>query len=139
MKIQTLYKRLPLPLLLTVIFATGIGVTPARSMSLVGSQNTDIDYNLESTLIAGRLPPCQPGQMPPGCDPGHTQQRVWEQNSSEKPEIQKPEIEKPDVQKPETDNRFRHQRQPQQQQQLDPELSPSTEQLPTVEPQPNNQ
>ena len=94
MKTQTLYKRLSLPLLLTVISATGIGVTPARSASLIGLQSTAINTNPEAILIAGRLPRCEYGQMPPGCDLGHTQGRpVLEPSASEKLEIEKLEIE----------------------------------------------
>ena len=90
MKTQTLYKRLSMPLLVTVISATGIGVSsPARSASLLGSQSTIIDTNPEATLIAGRVPPCKRGQMPPGCDPGHTQARPEpDSTSDEKLEIE---------------------------------------------------
>ena len=87
MKTQTLYKKLSLPLLLTVVSAIGIGVTPARSASLIGSQQATIDTNPEATLIAGRVPPCKKGQMPPGCNPGHTQARP-ELDPNEKLEIE---------------------------------------------------
>ncbi|HCF30661.1 MAG TPA: hypothetical protein DEV81_26490, partial [Cyanobacteria bacterium UBA11049] len=61
MKTQVLYKRLSLPLLLTVISATGIGVTPARSASLLSSQDT----------VIARKPPCDPPSIvPPHCDGG---------------------------------------------------------------------
>lgn len=89
MKTQTLHKRLSLPLLLTIISVTGIGVTPARSASLIGFQSIAIDTNPEATLIAGRVPPCQRGQVPPGCNPGHTQARPEpDPSSSEKLEIE---------------------------------------------------
>lgn len=93
MKIQTLHKRLSMPLLLTVISVTGIGVSsPARSASLIGFQSTAINTNPEATLIAGHMPRCKPGQMPPGCFPGHTQGRP-SLDPSDQLEIEKPEIE----------------------------------------------
>ena len=124
MKTQTLYKRLSLPLLVTVISATGIGVTPARSASLIGLQSTAINTNPEAILIAGRLPRCEYGQMPPGCDLGHTQGRpVLEPSASEKLEIEKLEIE----------NRIRQEQRELQQQQR--ELQ---QHQPTAKPSPQN-
>ena len=129
MKTQTLYKRLSLPLLVTVISATGIGVTPARSASLIGLQSTAINTNPEAILIAGRLPRCEYGQMPPGCDLGHTQGRpVLEPSASEKLEIEKLEIEKLEI-----ENRIRQEQRELQQQQR--ELQ---QHQPTAKPSPQN-
>jgi hypothetical protein len=125
MKIQTLYKRLSMPLLLTVISATGIGVSsPARSASLIGFQSTAIDTNPEATLIAGRVPPCKKGQMPPGCNPGHTQAQ--------------PEPDPSSSQKLEIDNRVRQQQRKLEQQQRESQQQRELEQQPTVEPLPEN-
>ena len=67
MKTQTLYKRLSLPLLLTVISASGIGVTPARSASLISSQNTILDVKPETILIAQRCPYGMKPEFDPPC------------------------------------------------------------------------
>ena len=123
MKTQTLYKRLSLPLLFTAISATGIGVSsPARSASLIGLQSTAINTNPEVILIAGRLPRCQYGQMPPGCDLGHTQGRP-DLDPSDQFEIEKHEIE----------NHVR-----QQQRELEQQQREQQQQQPTAEPLPQN-
>ena len=69
MKTQTLYKRLSLPVLLIVISATGIGVTPARSASLLSSQSTIIAEKRENLNIQQNYgkPPCGNGLRPPDC------------------------------------------------------------------------
>ena len=153
MKTQTLYKRLSLPLLLTVISATGIGVTPARSASLLGSQNTVINANPESTLIAQRHqcpanpPPSDPcwgeisnvtfptdAEQSPSINPtgDSIEKPVIEKPVIDKPVIEKPVIDKPVIDKPVIENRprYRHHRLPQQQ--------PTREPLPTLEPSPQN-
>ena len=123
MKTQTLYKRLSLPLLFTAISATGIGVSsPARSASLIGLQSTAINTNPEAILIAGRLPRCEYGQMPPGCDLGHTQGRP-DLDPSDQFEIEKHEIE----------NHVR-----QQQRELEQQQREQQQQQPTAEPLPQN-
>lgn len=65
-----MYKRLPIPLLLTVISAIGIGISsPVRSASLLGSQSTNTDAKPEAKLIAGN--PCPYGlrpYFPPPCN-----------------------------------------------------------------------
>lgn len=139
MKTQTLYKRLSMPLLLTVISVAGIGVSsPARSMSLVGDQNTAIDANPESTLIAQRH---QCPANPPPSDPcwGEISNVTFPTDAEQSPSInptrdsiEKPVIEKPVIDKPVIENRsrYRHHRLPQQQ--------PTREPLPTVEPSPQN-
>ena len=130
MKTQTLYKRLSLPLLFTAISATGIGVSsPARSASLIGLQSTAINTNPEVILIAGRLPRCQYGQMPPGCDLGHTQGRP-DLDPSDQFEIEKHEIE----------NHVRQQQREleQQQRELEQQQREQQQQQPTAEPLPQN-
>ena len=144
MKTQTLYKRLSLPLLLTVISAIGIGVSlPARSMLLVGDQNTAIDANPEATLIAQRHqcpanpPPSDPcwGEISNVTFPTDAEQSPSINptgDSIDKPVIDKPVIDKPVIDKPVIENRprYRHHRLPQQQ--------PTREPLPTLEPSPQN-
>ena len=134
MKTQTLYKRLSLPLLLTVISAIGIGVSlPARSMLLVGDQNTAIDANPEATLIAQRH---QCPANPPPSDPcwGEISNVTFPTDAEQSPSINPTgdSIDKPVIDKPVIENRprYRHHRLPQQQ--------PTREPLPTVEPLPQN-
>ena len=100
MKTQTLYKRLSLPLLLTVISATGIGLSsPARSASLLGSQSTAIDANPEAILIArnqcpnGMSPDFQPPCWRPGPERdiiirGSIYQREQQQREQQQRELQ---------------------------------------------------
>lgn len=138
-----------MPLLLTVISATGIGVSfPAQSTSLIGSHRKDIDANFEAPLILAKdwcLPedPCNyPGSNrnpAPAQSPSVNSDRdPIEKPTIEKPTIEKPAIEKPTIEKPAIENRTRYQRQRLPEQQPTKEPSPTIEQLPTVKPSPNN-
>lgn len=127
MKIQTLYKRLSLPLLLTVISATGIGVTPARSASLLGSQNTILDVKPETILIAQR---CPYGMKPEFDPPCHSSWSNIEISPDREQSPSEDSSKEPRYQHSQQQRRLKQQRSHQQRE---------LEQQPTVEPSPQNQ
>ncbi len=130
MKIQTLYKRLSMPLLLTLISATGIGVSsPARSATLAGSQSTIIDAKPEAILIAGYR--CQPGD--PCEHPGTN--RVADPELSPRENLSKdPRYERYRQQQ----QRELEQQRQQQQRELQQQQRELQQQQPTAEPSPQN-
>lgn len=140
MKIQTLYKRLSMPVLFTVICVTGIGVsTPARSATLAGSQSTAINAKPEATLIAGN--PCPYGMKPEFDYPCHSAA------TNKAPVNEVPVIKQFPSEDSSKDPRYQHPRQQQreleiQRQQQQRELEIQQRELkiqPTVEPSPQNQ
>lgn len=124
MKIQALHKRLSMPLLLTLISATGIGVSsPAQSTSLLGSQNTAIDANPEATLVAQYMEcPTSPPPSHPCWNPEHDRGRP------------------PSVDRDEDDPRNQRSHGPQQQPTAKPSFPikplPTKKRAPIVEPPP---
>ncbi len=135
MKTQTLYKRLSMPLLLTVISVAGIGVTPARSASLVGLQSKVIDANPKEILIA--KPECRPQ---PNCQPGQMDAPNSEERPSENPS-RDPRYQREIEQQREQQQRKleQQQRKLEQQQRKLEQQQRELEQQPTVEPPPQNQ
>ncbi len=115
MKTQTLYKRLSLPLLLTVISATGIGLSsPARPASLLGSQSTAIDANPEAILIArNQCPNGMSPNFPPPC---------W----------------KPPTERYRKNSIYQREQQQREQQQREQQQRELQQQQPTAEPSPQN-